>query len=40
MAGRLGVAAIVVGLLAVVLTGRDGGRSIPAADTSSSHDHG
>ncbi|MFI6698699.1 ferric reductase-like transmembrane domain-containing protein [Streptomyces sp. NPDC050509] len=38
--GRLAVAGIVVAILAVVLSGRDGGRSIPPADTSSTHDHG
>ncbi|MGW4239450.1 ferric reductase-like transmembrane domain-containing protein [Streptomyces sp. NPDC004749] len=39
LAGRLAVAAIAVAILAVVLTGRDGGRSIPPTDTSSTHNH-
>ncbi|MCL7378499.1 ferric reductase-like transmembrane domain-containing protein [Streptomyces sp. 35G-GA-8] len=37
--GRLAVAAVAVAILAVVLSGRDGGRTIPPADTSSTHNH-
>ncbi|MER8070504.1 ferric reductase-like transmembrane domain-containing protein [Streptomyces sp. NPDC094034] len=39
LVGRLAVAAVVVAILAVVLSGRDGGRTIPPADTSSTHNH-
>ncbi|WP_107499767.1 hypothetical protein [Streptomyces sp. f150] len=37
--GRLAVVAIVVALVAVVASGRDGGRSVPPDDTSSTHNH-
>ncbi|MFI8199190.1 ferric reductase-like transmembrane domain-containing protein [Streptomyces sp. NPDC085942] len=40
LGGRLLVAAVVVVLVAVVATGRDGGRSVPPEDTTSTHDHG
>ncbi|MGW6600739.1 ferric reductase-like transmembrane domain-containing protein [Streptomyces sp. NPDC055036] len=39
LVGRLAVAAVAVAILAVVLSGRDGGRTIPPADTSSTHNH-
>ncbi|MFE2745780.1 ferric reductase-like transmembrane domain-containing protein [Streptomyces scopuliridis] len=39
LVGRLAVAGVVVAILAVVLSGRDGGRTIPPADTSSTHNH-
>ncbi|GLF95846.1 ferric reductase-like transmembrane domain-containing protein [Streptomyces yaizuensis] len=38
-AGRLAVAGVVVAVLAVLATGRDGGRGEPPADTSSTHHH-
>ncbi|RPK67794.1 Ferric reductase like transmembrane component [Streptomyces sp. ADI96-02] len=40
LGGRLLVAGILVALIAVVVSGNDGGRSVPPADTSSTHDHG
>ncbi|CAH9418485.1 hypothetical protein AMK14_25965 [Streptomyces sp. TSRI0445] len=39
LGGRLAVVAIVVALVAVVASGRDGGRSVPPDDTSSTHNH-
>ncbi|MFI1188208.1 ferric reductase-like transmembrane domain-containing protein [Streptomyces californicus] len=39
LGGRLAVVAVVVALVAVVATGRNGGRSAPPEDTSSTHDH-
>ncbi|WP_223857860.1 ferric reductase-like transmembrane domain-containing protein [Streptomyces sp. JV180] len=39
LGGRLAVVAVVVALVAVVATGRDGGRSVPPEDTSSTHNH-
>ncbi|MFJ6182045.1 ferric reductase-like transmembrane domain-containing protein [Streptomyces sp. NPDC092295] len=39
LVGRVAVAGVVVAILAVVLSGRDGGRTIPPADTSSTHNH-
>ncbi|MGV9311298.1 ferric reductase-like transmembrane domain-containing protein [Streptomyces sp. NPDC003691] len=38
-AGRIAVAAVAVLIVAVVVTGRDGGREEPPADTSSTHNH-
>ncbi|ANW19390.1 ferric reductase-like transmembrane domain-containing protein [Streptomyces clavuligerus] len=38
--GRAAVAGLVVVLLAVLFTGRDGGRGAPPEDTSSTHQHG
>ncbi|MGW5677445.1 ferric reductase-like transmembrane domain-containing protein [Streptomyces sp. NPDC003860] len=39
LTGRLAAAGVVAALLAVVLSGHDGGRQHPPADTSSSHEH-
>ncbi|MEU7330050.1 ferric reductase-like transmembrane domain-containing protein [Streptomyces parvus] len=39
LGGRLVVAAVLVALVAVVASGRDGGRSVPPEDTSSTHNH-
>ncbi|GAA3016430.1 ferric reductase-like transmembrane domain-containing protein [Streptomyces fulvorobeus] len=39
LTGRLAVAVVVVAVLAVVLSGHDGGRTVPPADTSSTHNH-
>ncbi|MFE2597600.1 ferric reductase-like transmembrane domain-containing protein [Streptomyces sp. NPDC059396] len=39
LGGRLVVAGVVVALLAVIVSGRDGGRTVPPADTSSTHNH-
>ncbi|MFD5029006.1 ferric reductase-like transmembrane domain-containing protein [Streptomyces sp. NPDC058405] len=39
LGGRLAAAGIVAAILAVVLSGNDGGRSVPPADTSSTHNH-
>ncbi|MEW2069243.1 ferric reductase-like transmembrane domain-containing protein [Streptomyces sp. NPDC007346] len=39
LGGRLAVAGIVVALVVVVVSGMDGGRTVPPDDTSSSHNH-
>ncbi|QXE33086.1 ferric reductase-like transmembrane domain-containing protein [Streptomyces sp. GMY02] len=39
LGGRLVVAGVVVALLAVIVSGRDGGRTVPPADTTSTHNH-
>ncbi|MEO3972566.1 ferric reductase-like transmembrane domain-containing protein [Streptomyces sp. CAU 1734] len=39
-AGRIAAAGVLVALLAVLISGRDGGREEPPADTSSTHNHG
>ncbi|MFE7135041.1 ferric reductase-like transmembrane domain-containing protein [Streptomyces sp. NPDC057638] len=40
LAGRVLAVGLIVLVLAVVVSGRDGGREKPPADTSSTHDHG
>ncbi|MFD3656860.1 ferric reductase-like transmembrane domain-containing protein [Streptomyces sp. NPDC058620] len=39
LTGRLAVAGVAVAVLAVVLSGHDGGRAVPPDDTSSTHNH-
>ncbi|MEU5400691.1 ferric reductase-like transmembrane domain-containing protein [Streptomyces sp. NPDC005963] len=39
LTGRIAAVAVVVALLAVVFTGRDGGRAEPPEDTTSTHNH-
>ncbi|WP_328908909.1 ferric reductase-like transmembrane domain-containing protein [Streptomyces sp. NBC_00234] len=39
LTGRLAVAGVVVAVLAVVLSGHDGGRAVPPENTSSTHNH-
>lgn len=39
LGGRLAVAGVLVALVAVVVSGNDGGRTVPPDDTSSSHNH-
>ncbi|EFE71646.1 ferric reductase-like transmembrane domain-containing protein [Streptomyces viridosporus] len=39
LSGRLAVVGVILALIGVVVSGNDGGRTVPPADTSSSHDH-
>ncbi|MER6093974.1 ferric reductase-like transmembrane domain-containing protein [Streptomyces bluensis] len=39
LSGRLAVAGMIVALIGVLISGKDGGRTVPPADTSSSHHH-
>ncbi|MEU0371507.1 ferric reductase-like transmembrane domain-containing protein [Streptomyces sp. NPDC006283] len=39
LVGRVAVAGVLVALIAVLVSGRDGGRTVPPADTSSTHNH-